>query len=148
MTQSIDEARQEVQSAVAAAVAWADSSERRPFVAFESTLWTLLLALGRALARLFLVQQAQRPRPVEYRREGRTYRLDDRRVSPLSTRFGKVLFARPVGRHVDNRRAAADLPVDRELGLCSGFSLGVVTGVTRLRPDGVRRGTSHVPGDL
>ena len=26
----------------------------------------------------------------------------------------------------------ADLPIDRELGLCSGFTLGVVTGVARL----------------
>lgn len=132
MTQSIDEARQEVQSAFTAAFVWADSSARRPFAAFESELWTLVLALGRALTCLFLAHQAQGLRPVAYRWEGRAYRLEDRRVSPLGTRFGKVLFARPVGRQVANRRAAADLPVDRELGLCSGFSLGVVTGVTRL----------------
>ena len=29
-------------------------------------------------------------------------------------------------------RGKCDLPVDRELGLCSGFSLGVVLAVTRL----------------
>ena len=149
MTQSIDEARQEVQSAFTAAFVWADSSARRPFAALESELWTLVLALGRALACLFLAHQAQRLRPVAYRWEGRAYRLEDRRGSPLGTRFGKVLCARPVGRQVANRRAAADLPVDRELGLCSGFSLGVVRGVTRLVAQmayGVVR--AHVPGDL
>ena len=91
-----------------------------------------MLTLGRALVRLFLARQAARPRFLEYRQGGRTYRLDDRRVSHLGTRFGKVEFARPVGRQVGDRRAVADLLVDRELSLCSGFSLGVVTGVTRL----------------
>ena len=132
MRQSIEQARQEVQSAVTSTLAWADTSERRSFEVFESRLWTLMLALGRALVRLFLARQAARPRSVEYRRSGRTYRLDDRRVSPLGTRFGKVECDRPVGRQVGDRRATADLLVDRELALCSGFSLGVVTGVTRL----------------
>ena len=132
MAQSIEQARQEVQSALTSTLAWADTSERRSFAAFESRRWTLMLTLGRALVRLFLARQAARPRFLEYRQGGRTYRLDDRRVSHLGTRFGKVEFARPVGRQVGDRRAAADLLVDRELSLCSGFSLGVVTGVTRL----------------
>ena len=59
-----------------------------------------MLTLGRALVRLFLARQAARPRSLEYRQGGRTYRLDDRRVSHLGTRFGKVEFARPVGRQV------------------------------------------------
>ena len=132
MAESIEHARQEVQSVFAAALALAECGERGSFARFESRLWTSLLALGRGLVRVYLAQQAARPRPVEYRHEGRMYQLSDRRVSELGTRFGKVAFARPVGRQVKDRRAAADLPVDRELGLCSGFSLGVVMGVTRL----------------
>jgi hypothetical protein len=54
------------------------------------------------------------------------------RKSELGTRFGKVSFRRPTGRKVGDVRAASDLPVDRELGLCSGFSLGVVVDGTRL----------------
>lgn len=132
MAPSIEQARQKVQSAFAEAMAWADTSERRAFAPFESGLWTLLLALGRALVSLFLAHQGQRLRPVQYRHGGRVYRLDDRRVSALGTRFGKVQFDRPVGREPEDRDAAADLPVDRDLKLCSGFSLGVVTDVTRL----------------
>jgi hypothetical protein len=132
MAQSIEQARREVQSAFAAALAWADTGERRSLAAFESRLWTLLLALGRALVGLFLAHQAQRPRPADYRHGGRTYRLDDRRVSEVATRFGKVRFGRPIGREPEDRYAAADLLVDRERGLCSGFSLGVVMGVARL----------------
>jgi hypothetical protein len=46
--------------------------------------------------------------------------------------FGKVPFTRPVGRPVANPRGAADLPVDRALGLVGGFSLGVVLTMARL----------------
>jgi hypothetical protein len=132
MALSIEQARQEVQSAFAAAMALADAAEPRSFAAFESRLWTAILRLGRALVGLFLSRQAQRPRPAEYRQGGRLYRLDDRRSSALGTRFGKVEFERPVGRDPEDRSAAADLLVDRELRLCSGFSLGVVMGITRL----------------
>jgi hypothetical protein len=132
MADSIEQARQEVQSAFDAAVAWAEGRQRRTFAVFEARAWTLLLAVGRALVRLFLAHQAARVRPATYRYEGRVYRVEERRVSPLGTRFGKVPFDRPVGRLLADRRAAADLVVDRELGLCAGFSLGVVTGITRL----------------
>jgi hypothetical protein len=132
MAESIQQARQEVQSAVQAALAWAESDQHRTFARFEARAWTLLLAVGRGLVRLFLAHAAARTRPATYRYEGRAYGLDDRRVSQLGTRFGKVTFDRPVGRSVADRRAAADLVVDRELGLCAGFSLGVVTGITRL----------------
>ena len=146
MAESIEQAHQKVQSAFAVAVALADASERRKFAAFESRLWTQLLVLGRALVSLFLARQAQRPRSLEYRHGGRRYLLDDGRVSELGTRFGKVRFERPVGRQPEDRRAAADLVVDRELGLCAGFSVGVVTGVTRLVAQmafGVARETSR-----
>jgi hypothetical protein len=132
MAQSINEARKEVQSAFDAALRWAGTSEDPSFSDFEQGLWSRLLALGRALVVLFLTHRAQRPRPTEYRYEGKEYHLDGERVSDLGTLYGKVPFSRAVGRRVDDRRAACDLPVDRELGLCSGFSLGVVTGVTRL----------------
>lgn len=132
MADSIEQARREVQSAFDAAVAWAEASQRRSFAVFEARVWTLVLAVGRALVRLFLAHQAARSRPLTYRHGGRAYRLDDRRVSELGTRFGKVTFERPVGRSPLDRRAAADVPIDRDLGLCSGFTLGVVTGVTRL----------------
>jgi hypothetical protein len=132
MADSIQQARQEVQIAFEAAVAWAENRSRRTFAVFEARAWTLVLAVGRALVQLFLAHEAARTRPLAYRHDGTAYRLDDQRVSELGTRFGKVPFARPVGRSVADRRAAADLPVDRALGLCGGFSLGVVTGVTRL----------------
>jgi len=112
MAQSIEQAHQEVQSAFVAAVAFADASERRKFAAFESRLWTQLLALGRALVRLFLARQAQRPRSLEYRHGSRRYLLDDRRVSELGTRFGKVNFERPVGRRPEDRRAACIASVE------------------------------------
>ena len=64
MSQSIEQAHQEVQSAFAAAVGLADASERRTLAAFESRLWPQLLALGRALVSLFLARQAQRPRSL------------------------------------------------------------------------------------
>ena len=50
----------------------------------------------------------------------------------MGTRFGKVSFRRPVGRRPEAQRSACDRLVDRELGLCSGFSLGVVLDMTRL----------------
>lgn len=146
MAQSIEQAHQEVQSAFGAALAMADSREGRRFAGFESELWTLLLALGRALVQLFLVRQAGRARDVEYQHNGRVYRLEveDRRVSELGTRFGKVPFDRPVGRAPEDRRAAADLLVDRELGLCSGFTLGVVTGIARLAAQMAYAGTREL----
>jgi hypothetical protein len=58
-----------------------------------------------------------------------THRL---RTTELGTLFGKVPFARPIARPMGKPRGKCDLPVDRELGLCSGFSLGVVLAVTRL----------------
>ena len=109
MAQSIEQARSEVQAAMATAVAWAESQERRSFEAFESRLWTLLLSVGRALVGLFLAHRAKRARAVEYCHGGKVYRLDDRRTSKLGTRFGKVDFERPVGRRAEDRSAAADL---------------------------------------
>src|SRR5579875_326750 len=132
MATSIDEARREVERAFEVARQWADSSEKRTMFAFERRLWTLLLALGRALVALFLARQIGRPRDASYRREGRTYVMAETRTTEVGTRFSKVAFCRPVGRAEGNPRAACDLPIDRELGLCAGFSLGVVLAVVRL----------------
>lgn len=132
MTASIEGARREVQQAFERALACADRGESRSLWAFEGEAWKLLLALGRALMVLFLARQAARPRDTRYAVDGVEYVLGGERTSSIGTRFGKVTFARPVGRRLRARRARADLPVDRELGLCSGFSLGVVTGITRL----------------
>lgn len=130
---NLDEKRREVQHAFEAALKWADSGERRPFFAFEKELWTLLLAAGRALTVLFLARQVARARAVQYRFEGRAFSMSDKhRTTELGTRFGKVQFTRPVARQVSDHRARVDLPVERELGLCGGFSLGTVVGIVRL----------------
>jgi hypothetical protein len=132
MAPSIDDARREVQDAVGRTLAWADSDETRSFHFFEESLWTLMLALGRALVVLFLARQRARERATHYLHGGRAYRLAEDRRSALGTRFGKVTFVRPVGRRVARPGAACDLPVDRELSLVGGFSLGVVVAVGRL----------------
>jgi hypothetical protein len=132
MTMSIDEARREVERAFEAAMRWADTAEKRTMFEFERGLWTLLLALGRALVVVFFARQVARPRSARYVQLGRTYVIDGQRTTPIGTRFGKVMFVRPVGRREGCVRAACDLPIDRELGLCAGFSLGVVIAMTRL----------------
>ena len=132
MAKIIERSRADVQRAFEEALAWSERAEERTFLEFEARLWTLLLALGRSLVVLFLVRAAQRPRAAEYVVGGKRYLLVGDRVSDLGTRFGKVPFRRPTGRKIGDVRAPCDLPVDRELGLCSGFSLGVVVDVTRL----------------
>lgn len=132
MPMSIDEARREVERALEAARRWADTAEKRTMFEFERGLWTLLLTLGRALVAVFFARQVARPRAASYAHQGRKYVIDGQRSTSIGTRFGKVLFMRPVGRPEGQVRAACDLPVDRELGLCAGFSLGVVLAVTRL----------------
>jgi hypothetical protein len=129
---SIERARGEVQAAFARALVCVDAADARTMDACERELWTLLLALGRALITLFLVRAGARPRDVDYVHGGMRWRLDETRTTPLGTRFGKVQFERAVGRDPRNRRAAADYRIDRELGLCSGFTLSVVLGMTRL----------------
>ncbi len=132
MATSIKQARRDVHRAFEHALALSEDDKRRAFGEFELELWTRLLTLGRALVSLFLLRAAQRPRAVEYAVGEKRYMLAGERTSDLGTRFGKVSFRRPTGRMIGDPRAACDLPVDRELGLCSGFSLGVVMDITRL----------------
>lgn len=129
---SVDQARLEVEKSFKGALEWAESNETRLLHVFEKRLWSLLLACGRALVLLFLVRQVYRPRPATYMHDERQYQLDGIRTSLLGTLFGKVMFSRPVGRLVKWRRRAVDLPVDRELGLGGGFSLGVMLETVRL----------------
>jgi hypothetical protein len=53
-------------------------------------------------------------------------------TTAIGTRFGKVEVLAPVGRRTGDARAARDLPLQRALGLPSGFTLLVVTTVARL----------------
>jgi hypothetical protein len=133
MQSSIGAARAEVQRAFDRVLKLADSDRQLRFFRFERGLWTLLLALGRALVSLFLAHQAARPRAAEYLRDKHRFVIDGERTSQLGTRFGKVSFTRRIARRRGAAgRGATDLPLDRELGLCSGFSVGLVMVVTRL----------------
>jgi hypothetical protein len=134
MATSIDQARRNVQSIVDELFKLAEAGEVSTFDTFERGTWSRLLALGRALAVLFLVRTVARPRDARYVHEGKEFVLaKERRTTSLGTRFGKVPFTRPIGRRVGFfSRAKADLPIDRELGLCGGFSLGTVVAVARL----------------
>jgi hypothetical protein len=131
MGSTIDHARRDVEREFACTLRHAESFSTQAFWTFERELWTKLLALGRALVALFLARRADRSRRTIYEHGGRKYALSDSRTSQLGTRFGKVSFTRPIGRRV-GRGGTCDLPVDRELGLCAGFSLGVVLAMTRL----------------
>ncbi len=91
---------------------------------------------GRKMALLFLARAAARPRASAYKRGLTRFVMvpvrKKVRETELGTLFGKVTFRRPIARPVGKPRRASDLPVDRELGLCSGFSLDVVLATTRL----------------
>jgi hypothetical protein len=132
MATSIDEKRRQVQVAFEAAYALTNEGEPGPLAMFEPQLWTALLALGRALTAVWLARCSARPRPARYEHEGRTYEVVDVETGEVGTRFGKVAYEGPVGRLVGWRRAARDLPLDRELGLCGGFSLLTVMTLVRL----------------
>jgi hypothetical protein len=133
---SIAKAELEVKSAVDVVLACSQISAGSPsrLADVEAQLWTALLALGRAVIGLFLARCAARPRPGTYSHNGQRFALDCsyRRSIEIGTRFGKQPFSRPVGLPLGGASRAVDLPVDRELGLCSGFSLGTVMSVTRL----------------
>ncbi len=132
MAQSIYHHRRFVQHAFERALALADN-RKQSFHELEQPLWSALLALGRALVLLFLARAAERPRAGTYKRGMKRFVMNgEARTTDLGTKFGKVLFTRPIARPMGAPRAACDLPVDRELGLCSGFSLGVVLATTRL----------------
>lgn len=129
---TIEQARQDVEKSFKEALQWAESSEKRLFWVFEGRLWSLMLAVGQALVMLFLVRRVLQPRAATYIHNERKYEIEGMRTTMLGTLFGKVSFSRPIGRLVGWRRKPVDLPVDRELGLQGGFSLGVVLEMGRL----------------
>jgi len=98
----------------------------------EPAVWSAVLAIGRALMALWLARCAARPRVAQYEHEGRTYEVVGSERCEVGTRFGKIAYEGPVGRLVGWKRAARDLPLDRELGLCGGFSLLVVMTLVKL----------------
>ncbi len=124
MTSSIERAEAEVQRAIVNAAAVA-KREGITLAAAEKELWTALLELGRMLLALFLARAAARSRPASYEYDSGRYALDttSRRNSEVGSRFGKVGFSRAIGRRLGGR-GRADLPVDRELGLCAGLAWG------------------------
>lgn len=133
MATTIEPADREVQSAIERVRRCAEPKATTTLAAVEAELWTALLGLGRAVITLLLVRHAMLPRAATYEHEGVRYALDSdtRRKTEIGTRFGKVPFRRAIGRPI-GRRSRVDLPVDRELGVCSGFSLGTVTAVVQL----------------
>lgn len=135
MGQSIRDLEQNVHAVVSRALTLAKSAKSQRFADVERTLWTTLLELGRAFVAIFLAEQAARLRARAYEHDGVAYELDLRRqrTNEVGTRFGRVSFTRPVGRRAGWRsRCAVDLPIDRELGLCSGFSLDTMTTLAHL----------------
>jgi hypothetical protein len=135
VSESIRDLEQNVHAVFSRALTLAKSAKSQRFGEFEQSLWTTLLELGRALVAVFLSHQAARLRARTYEHEGVAYELDVRRqrTSEVGTRFGRVSFTRPVGRRPGWRsRCAVDLPVDRELGLCGGFSLETMNTLAHL----------------
>src|SRR5712691_7962956 len=100
MGSTIDHARRDVEREFACTLRHAESCGALAFWTFERELWTMLLALGRALVGLFLARRAYRLRKTTYEHPGGKYSLSDSRSSQLGTRFGKVSFTRPIGRRV------------------------------------------------
>lgn len=133
MAKTIISAERDVERAVERVRRCAEPKAKAKLEATETELWAALLELGRTVITLFLARCATRPRGASYKHEGVQYVLDTKAVrrSKLGTRFGKVRFTRGVGRPVGGRRRV-DLPIDRELGLCSSFSLGTVTTLVQL----------------
>ena len=132
MATNIDARERDVQHAFDQALAIARGATTRSVHDVETSLWTALLALGRALIALYLMRVVARPRATDYVHAGAKFVLAETMTSELGTRFGKVVFERPVGRRIGWRRATCDRPIDRALGLCNGFSLTTVMSVTRL----------------
>lgn len=132
MSGSIDQKKRDVQAAFDAVYRMADDGDCGPLAAFEAGLWTKILALGRALIGLWIERRAAARRPTIYQEGGRTYEVVGVVAQDVGTKFGKVKYEGPVGRVLGSRREARDLPLDRELGLCGGFSLVMVTTIVKL----------------
>jgi hypothetical protein len=132
MPASIDEKRRDVQAAFDAVYKLANEGDPSSLAVVEPALWSAVLSIGRASMALWIARCAARPRAARYEHQGRTYEILGTEKGEVGTRFGKIAYEGPVGRLVGWRRAARDLPLDRELGLCGGFSLLVVMTLVKL----------------
>ncbi len=132
MATTIDARERDVQHAFQEALAIVRGATTRSLHEVETSLWTALLALGRAMLALYLARVVARPRPAQYIHGGARYQLAETVRNEIGTRLGKVVFVRPVGRRMGWRRAACDRPIDRALGLCGRFSMPTVLSVARL----------------
>ena len=100
MATSIDARDRDVQHAFQEALAIAGGTTTASLNEVEISLWRALLALGRALIALYLARVVARPRSTDYVHDGAKFVLGKTTSSELGTRFGKVVFERPVGRRV------------------------------------------------
>lgn len=127
---TLEQARANVQKCVDETMAFclSDESKSLSFRDFEQNLWGLMLCIGKAFVLVFLVRRCATPRPAEYKADGRMWTLSKATLTDsLGTLFGVVPWTRPVGRLSGQLRGLkCDRIVDRELGLCNSFSLGVV----------------------
>ena len=85
MTHSIDEARRGVEQSWSGVLGWAETEQRLSLWEFETKLWFLMLALGRAVVGLFLARQAARPSAALYQQEGQRYQRAEVRTSEVGT---------------------------------------------------------------
>jgi hypothetical protein len=130
---SIDQARTDVQQAMRALMAIADSAVHTTAANAEQRLWSGLLALGRALMALFFARQAARWQVGQsYDVCGHSVVVVGTETSAIGTRFGRVTVDVPVGMRQDSPYCARDWPLSRELGLPAGFTMLVVTTMARL----------------
>ena len=132
MSLTLAQARKDVHTRFQQILSLSDSDTQASFASLEHSLWSMLLSFGRALLTLFLLRQAQRPRPFLYRFGDKTWHLSKERTTKIGTVCGKVYFTRKVGRIPGQERAAADLPINRDLGLLGGFSQNVVLRISQL----------------
>ena len=134
MAASVTSNRRDVEQVVAKLIEIAEDVEAKT-ADVEKRLWSGGLELGRALMGLFFAGAAKHHAPIgAYEHEGRSFAISPARLAaratPIGTLFGKVEFVRPVGIAVD--RGAADLPVDRAIGLSGGFTHGVTMPIGQL----------------
>lgn len=131
---SVEQAGREVERRFTTAMRSVQRTGGKTATEVEGALWLDLFALGVAMMGLFLTLRMRRDWELgsRYRHEGQLYEVVDFEDAEVGTRFGKVVVQRPVGRQVGVRRAARDLPAQRRLDLLGGFTLPVVTLMTRL----------------
>jgi hypothetical protein len=129
---SISEARAEVHLEMQRMHALVEAREPQTATEVEVALWASVLRLGAWMMVLFFAHQAARwPIGGRYTAGGTTYDVEGTEDVELGTKFGKVGVTQPVGRAVGRPRSRRDLPMARALGLPGGFTLPLVTLVTK-----------------